>query len=200
MDEKIFMVVITFPVSRIVITKTIKNMLGKFLLIEADGFLDSNSIMIFDYIIVFKIHQKVNPNGKFTKENINNSIMKHMDCNFVLMRIEEMPKEIANKMSTPQNKIYMFILSLAKYHFNVNDTRNDSLTRPFNYDYNNFINHNINCIINLSKNDAKWYAKLCDKMMFDKDIGIVDPECYSNWNAEWIYFDIYGRINIVHNK
>jgi hypothetical protein len=65
--------------------------------------------------------------------------------------------------------------------------------------YKSFVRHNKKCIMNLSEDDALFYAKLCAKIN-NEEIMLVDAENFTSWEADWIYFDEYSRINIVHPK
>ena len=53
--------------------------------------------------------------------------------------------------------------------------------------------------MNLSEDDALFYAKICAKIN-NEEILLVDAENFTSWEACWIYFDKYSRINIVHPK
>jgi len=103
------------------------------------------------------------------------------------------------EMSKCQTKIFELFLRWSELYFDITDHRVYKLTKPFNDNYEQFVNHNKTCIINLSKSDAKFYAKLCSKIN-SKKVCSVDAENFTSWEADWIYFDEYSRINIVHPK
>lgn len=103
------------------------------------------------------------------------------------------------EMSPYQTKIFELFLSSSEFYFDITDHRVNKLTKPFNKDYEQFVNHNKNCIMKLSKSDAKFYTKLCSKIN-SKKVCSVDAVNFTSWEADWIYFDEYSRINIVHPK
>ena len=98
-----------------------------------------------------------------------------------------------------QTKIFELFLKYSEFYFNITDHRVDDLTEPFNKNYEQFVNHNKNCIIKLSKSDAKFYAKLCSKIN-SKKVCTSHAVNFMSRGADWIYFDEYSRINIVHPK
>jgi hypothetical protein len=107
----------------------------------------------------------------------------------------EILKEI--KIINNKNAILMLFLSEAKHYFeDLSDSYNES-NRFKNY--KSFVRHNKNCIMNMSEDDALFYAKICSKIN-NEEILLVDAENFSSWQACWIYFDKNNCINIVHPR
>jgi hypothetical protein len=107
----------------------------------------------------------------------------------------EMLKEA--KIINNKNEILRLFLSEANHYFeDLSDSYNES--NHFK-NYKSFVIHNKKCIMNMSEDDASFYAKICAKIN-NEEILLVDAENFTSWEACWIYFDKYSRINIVHPR
>jgi hypothetical protein len=66
-------------------------------------------------------------------------------------------------------------------------------------DYSDFINWNINCINELSKEDQEWLYNLCLKIN-DNKINLMDEESCSVFIASKIFFTPYKKLCIMNPR
>lgn len=63
--------------------------------------------------------------------------------------------------------------------------------------YEHFVTHNEQCVKNLSDDDVKFVKMLIDKMKKD-EICQADEEDCIEWDSYKVYYNIHGKIVIMH--
>jgi hypothetical protein len=104
---------------------------------------------------------------------------------------------------TKQNEILIFIKNtFDDYSFDrLKDYNkyNDFGDQYKNMNYTQFINHNKDCINNLSYEKLSFVYLLMQNIK-DKFINITDEENFIEWESESFYFNIENKLIITHPR
>jgi len=65
--------------------------------------------------------------------------------------------------------------------------------------YQEFVDHNFECVNKLSLSDVSLYVNLCKKISKD-NILLVDEESFIEFDAGTVYFNIHGKFVIMNYR
>jgi len=103
-----------------------------------------------------------------------------------------------------EGKLNIDQLYIMKHFFRNYEEYTFERFKSYNDDYkdisfNSFVNHNLMCIRNLSRKEAKIYAEII-MAVENKDIAICDEECCVEWTAYCCYFNLSEKFVILNPR
>lgn len=111
-----------------------------------------------------------------------------------------------NNTSVSENETKAIIINFIKTSFTeysferMLECNEDNGDHPLQFDnYSDFMDHNTECVNNLSNNDIVFMLMLIDKIS-DRDLLTTDEEDFGEWEADAIYFNEKKKLVIMHPR